>query len=513
MANSDYIVRPTVSGFCPSADLQSAITPLTSSVTIVGYTSPIPNGVRIGMAAMIDNEIVKVNNLVGNALTLGRGCCDTVPAAHSAGATIWFFDDSFGNDGIEYGATETISVKLLPRTFSGGSVPIENSPPNGITFNWRFYRPYPPGLLRVNGDPWFDSKVLTQDGVNNLTLTWVHRDRVSQQDQLVDHLEASIGPEVGTTYRVEVRKADNTLLNSTPGITGTSWSRSRATLISDFAVTGGLHAGYITVVSVRDGYDSYQAYRIDFILNASNPVSADQAMSYAVNNAPALNYLFKFNFNGTDGQSAITNTGSYGGSYTAPTTTNGSSFSPYVQLETTGPKFGSACAAVFYRNETTMLVNVTQASFHINSTDSLVVGGWMKRSANLTGGSFLGIEYLSSNLNVFFGFGAGNKLSLGVNGSGLTQIDYLGATDSAVLNQWYYFEINVSSTNVYLFVDGTLVASGSFAKNSSGTTANVRLLNMGSGFNNFSYADDLFVAIGTGSVLHTASFTPPGELT
>jgi hypothetical protein len=87
MANSDYVIRAGSNGFCPTASLAADITALQTAVVMQSYSSPIPNGIRIGMAAMIDDEIVKVVSRSVDNLVLGRGCCDTVPAPHAAGLT------------------------------------------------------------------------------------------------------------------------------------------------------------------------------------------------------------------------------------------------------------------------------------------------------------------------------------------------------------------------------------------------------------------------------------------
>jgi hypothetical protein len=265
MANSDYTIRSQPHGFCPVATLAASLTPLATGVAIANYVSPIPDGIRLGMAALIDNEIVVVTGIAGSNLTIGRGCCDTVPAAHSSGARIWFFDDSISNDGVEYGATETISVKLLPRTTSQGHIPVAYAPPNGKTFNRRFIRPYPPGLVTVNGAPFPGNHVLN-DSTPTLAIAWAHRNRVTQQDVLVDHAQASITPEVGTTYTARVYNASDVLVRTQAGLAGGPWNYTLAQAKSDLSIASGSPPtpGYITLVAVRDGYESFQGYRIDF---------------------------------------------------------------------------------------------------------------------------------------------------------------------------------------------------------------------------------------------------------
>lgn len=266
MANSDYVLRAGGFGFCPVAFLTADIEHLDTAVVMTGYTSPISDGIRIGMAAMIDDEIVEIVNHVDNSLVLARGCCDTIPAAHVTGTPIWFFDSSIGRDGVEYAGTETVGVKVLPRMTTGAAVPVEASPPQQLTFNLRFARPYPPGRLEINGNRWYEP--IEFSNVRNLVLTWTHRDRITQQDQLIGHGEESIGPEVGTTYRLDVYKADNTQVAEIDGITGETHTYYWDDAVADFGISSGTIAGYALFMSVRDTLVSFQAYRIDFILDA-----------------------------------------------------------------------------------------------------------------------------------------------------------------------------------------------------------------------------------------------------
>lgn len=270
MANSDYVTRGFTKGFCPTAVLAASITQLQASITMSGYESPIPNGIRIGMAALIGSEIVSILAQSGNTLTIGRGCCDTVPAAHDAGTRIWFFDDSVNNNGTEYAATENIGVKILPRTSTGGYIPVSAAPPKGVTFNWRFARPYPPGQVQVNSVPWYIGFTL-QNSLQQFTLTWVHRNRVTQQDQLIDYSQSSITPEAGTTYRLRLYRENGALVRTIEIGLATTYTYTWAQAFTDFESAGGTVSCYAILTSVRDGLDSYQGYRINFNFDGNGP--------------------------------------------------------------------------------------------------------------------------------------------------------------------------------------------------------------------------------------------------
>lgn len=270
MANSDYAIRGGGS-FCPVAEVSGAVTPAQTVIPLVNISLVGIETRTVGMAAMMGDEIVRVTAIGTSNVTVARGCADTIPAAHADGTLIWFFEDAFGTDQRAYAATESLSVKILPFTNSGGPVPVEHSPPEGVVMNWRFARPYPPGLMRVNGSAWHASTFPIEDGVSSLILTWAHRDRITQADQLIDHNAASVGPEVGVTYKARIYNGSNVLLATYAGLTGTTWTYDFARAFIDFGLTTseppGTLPGRIEFCSTRDTLDSFQRYSIAFNLN------------------------------------------------------------------------------------------------------------------------------------------------------------------------------------------------------------------------------------------------------
>lgn len=261
MANEDYVKRGIAGPYCPTANLTSSLTRLATSLTYTGLQSTIPDPIQINRAALIDDEIIAITGISGNTLTIERGCCDTIPAAHASNAVIWFFDDSVGSDETEYGGTETIGVKLLPRTATSGTIPISGSPPNQVTFNFRFARPYPPGNVQIDGEPWFTTGIAMGPGNTSLTISWAHRDRITQADQLVGHTAASIGPEVGVTYKIVVRRTDtNAVIRTVTGITDDEWIYERSVAGSDLAGASGSVPISIELSAVRGSLESLYKY-------------------------------------------------------------------------------------------------------------------------------------------------------------------------------------------------------------------------------------------------------------
>lgn len=286
MANADYTVLTGAFGFCPTALIPLAV-PLQAAATSVAIgtiSSPIPNPIRVGMGAMINTEIVAVESFSGNNLVLLRGCADTIPMSHPAGSRIWFFDDSIGRVPAEYAAAGTVSVKPLVRT-SSAMVPVESSPPIGVTFNQRIGRPYPPGNVQANSQPWTTSGIVIASGTP-LSLSWAHRNRITQGDLLVPHTAGSITPEAGTTYRMRVFQASNNANVATYTTTAASFVYTGGQATLDFGSPSSPTAGYILLESLRDGLASMMNYRIDFTIQPTSLITQSQSVNYTFDARP-----------------------------------------------------------------------------------------------------------------------------------------------------------------------------------------------------------------------------------
>jgi hypothetical protein len=218
--------------------------------------------------AIIDNEIVKVTATTpaSDQVTIARGCLDTVPEAHngpdsggSGAARIWFTESMSYGVGLEFTVSDQPGVKILPRTalgqFAEGSATARNAP----TFSSRMIRPYPPGDFKINGSS-YPASFSGQP-----TISWDHRDRTQQVDEIVEHDAASIGPETNTTYTLKIYDEDNNLVRTESGLTGTSYAYSQEDEISDCGIGSGEPLNTqlrFVLYSVRDGYDSWQSYDV-----------------------------------------------------------------------------------------------------------------------------------------------------------------------------------------------------------------------------------------------------------
>lgn len=281
MANSDYEKRGS-GQFALVATLKQNISYFDNVLELVDavYDSGPDEDLAVGMSIMLNEEIMRVDEIIevdGDTLTVrvGRGCADTRPWEHPGGSDVWFFDDATGTDGRIYAGGEQAGVKVLPWTHSGGVMPVEQSPPLPLTFNWRYSRPYVPGLARhsVPAMPWFEEARFSYDD-GGMHVSWTHRDRLLQADQLIDHFQGNIGPEPGVTCKVRVFNDGNDLLRTEVGISGNQWTYPWAQAMGDFGLTVGSNrevGGFLELCAYRDGLDSWQYYRMPFKLVADGP--------------------------------------------------------------------------------------------------------------------------------------------------------------------------------------------------------------------------------------------------
>jgi len=219
--------------------------------------------VTIGTAAWLDNELVRIDALNADAgtATLARGCGDTVPAQHDAAAELWCYDDAAGADPTSYANGTHVYGKLITRT-STDVLDASLAPASDIVLSQRAIRPYPPGNLRINGAAY----PATANGA--LALSWAHRDRLLQGDQLIDTTQSSIGPEANTTYTVRI------YLGGVLQATQASVAGSSLTI----PVLAGDGSVRVEIDAVRDGYTSWQTLSATFDYTRAAPLVTESGV-------------------------------------------------------------------------------------------------------------------------------------------------------------------------------------------------------------------------------------------
>jgi hypothetical protein len=248
IGGADFKLQNTGS-FCEGGTLVAAIGPGDRSITVTGFDDL--TTVATGTAALLDGEWVRVDSVNASlgVITVGRGCVDTPPVPHAQGASIWFYQDHEAQDATEYLTGETTDTKLLTITSAGMLDPAQATTLS-VKMNQRQARPYPPGKLQIQGQT---NPTLIEGA---LSLTWAHRSRLLQADQLIDTTQASIGPETGTTYTVRVY-LNGKLDSTTTGIT----TPSAAPAVSgDGQVT-------LQIDAVCNGRTSWQPLAASFTYN------------------------------------------------------------------------------------------------------------------------------------------------------------------------------------------------------------------------------------------------------
>lgn len=246
---SDPFVKRGAGIFVPTARLSEE---LTHYQTTFAFEQAVEPGlIELGTIVQIGVEMVKLVSLtmnedgVSGSMTVVRGCVDTVPTTHVANTLIFFTSDDIGTDGREYADGETVDVKLLSTT-STGTLSESLAPYDTVSVVARQGRPYPPANIMVNGAP--------AHGVSSvhgaMVVSWVHRDRLTQQDQILGHGDAGVGPEADVLYNILIYTAADTLLVAHTGIEGNSF-------VIPLSWTGALR---FEIESVREGITSFQRH-------------------------------------------------------------------------------------------------------------------------------------------------------------------------------------------------------------------------------------------------------------
>jgi hypothetical protein len=241
-AGSGYIKEATLD-FSPSGTLVSAISKTTTIFSITN--GKLLDQVVPGTHFQIGAELMRVDTLdvSTGAMTVGRAVLDTVPQTHSAGDLVIFWDQLHGFDLTEYNSGTTVNVKLLPNAPSA-TLDISLAIAMPVVMQQRAWRPYPPGQFKIQG-AYYPTAPISAVAIS---VTWAHRDRLLDTTALYDHTHADVGPEAGTTYRLQ-GYIDGVLVHTNEPISGTSdsWTPSSSGLAK------------IEVHSKRDGVYSLLA--------------------------------------------------------------------------------------------------------------------------------------------------------------------------------------------------------------------------------------------------------------
>lgn len=202
----------------PIATILEALTQeVSSDVTFtLGQSMTFAN---INTYAYIENEIVEVTalDIVLNTMTIKRGILDTVPVAHAANSIIYFSESYGGRDTTEYTESDSVNAKLLEVTNNGAFLEASATTLTLVMSN-RYARPYAPGNVKIDTVSYPDAFL------DDLDLTWSHRDRTQQTAYLVDQIEGNIGPEENVFYNLRIYNETNSLIHTVSNTLSTNYS-------------------------------------------------------------------------------------------------------------------------------------------------------------------------------------------------------------------------------------------------------------------------------------------------
>lgn len=268
--------------FCPVA-----IVPVNLSQTDTTFTAEEFQDldlVTTDTHAKLGDEIVSIIAVDADTgvIEIGRGCLDTVPQAHAAGTALLFWDEYLESDGVQYTAGDILDVKLRAVT-NVGMTTLDATSADTIYMDSRAIRPYPPGKVRVND---FAYPEEIPQLPNEITFSWAHRDRLQQTGgEIYDESYSDIGPEDGTTYKLELYNKFGVLVRTEESLTGNSYTWSSE--IDDSGVTNDegepMRNSQVTFIlsSMRGEYESYQ--KIEHTFSVEGIDSGLDPYTYSLN--------------------------------------------------------------------------------------------------------------------------------------------------------------------------------------------------------------------------------------
>lgn len=239
----------------PCATLTASIDNTTNDGNLTSVSLPL--SLPVGTIAVVDNEVLQVvsYNTVTGAFRFVRGCIDTLPAAHSSGAVVWFPRLGIGYDPVRYAEAQVIGGKVLTRTGSG-TLAEGDATLRTVTTVGRSGRPYPVGLFKINNVDYRSGPFTVRPDV---VVSWAPRNKVVQADVVLHQLSPGVTAAVGVTYTLRIRRqSDNAVIQTLTGLTGSSYTYTEASWLS----TGKVTPLIFEFVTVEAGVESWQAYAV-----------------------------------------------------------------------------------------------------------------------------------------------------------------------------------------------------------------------------------------------------------
>lgn len=263
--------------YCDILQLDQPINETMSAFVVTGSLTQTAN---LNNFILLNDEIMGFVSFddATKVLTVKRGVLDTVPKKHSSGSLFVFDLPDVAFDSTQYAQSEVVGAQVLTTTPSGIQELSEVG--QSIEIKSRAIRPYPPANVKINGEYWPETHIIT----NDIVLTWVDRNRLQQTGGgFLGFFDTSVTVESGVTYSYELI-CENVVLDSASGL-----SANTASILASALVLNKQHT--LKLWSVRDGYDSYQVFEHSFFVESPSLIltATTNGSSVVGNTVPVAN--------------------------------------------------------------------------------------------------------------------------------------------------------------------------------------------------------------------------------
>ncbi len=224
-------------------------------------------------------------------------------------------------------------------------------------------------------------------------------------------------------------------------------------------------------------------------------INSSNKLSFIASSGGSDNKLL-LHGDGTDGSTTITDSGS---------TTHTVTANDNAQIDTSQSKFGGA--SILFDGSGDYLSVPNHADFNFGTGD-FTVDFWMRSPSISTDAALVGSQDMSNLVNGGFGIrNNGTNLQVYLQNTGVIDIAHGMSSDT-----WYHIALTRSGSNVYLFLNGALLASASSAANIS-TTQELRVGKNGNGAATDAYLNGWIdeLRILKGQAAWTSAFTVPAD--
>lgn len=240
--------------YCDILQLDQPITETTSSFVVTGSLTQTANSNNL---ILLNRELMGFVSFddVTRVLTVKRGALDTVPKKHSSGSLFVFDLPDVAFDSTQYAQGEVVEAQVLTTTPSGIQDLLETE--QSIEIKSRAIRPYPPANVKINGEYWPETHIIT----NDIVLTWGDRNRLQQTGGgFLGFFDTGVTVESGVTYSYELI-CENVVLDSASGL-----SANTASILASALVPNKPHT--LKLWSVREDFESYQTFEHSFFVES-----------------------------------------------------------------------------------------------------------------------------------------------------------------------------------------------------------------------------------------------------